>query len=833
MKRLYKFTLLSLTIVLFSLNIFAQNQTVKTPDSFVHNLSIENIDHLELVPPSHDLIKSEDLIDEKNGQMMKIARLLPVDANVDNSGTWTELDNGKMIWRLHMSSNGARSSVVHFDRFKLPAGSELWVYNPDHSVILGPYTSEDNIKGEEFSIGMIYGEDLIIEYSARMEKSDDGDIIPIKPDMQIAAYSYVYRGEDMFDNRAKGTGYGASDDCQVNINCSEGDNWRDEQKGVARIYCVEGWSAGYCTGTLVNNTSNDETPYFLTADHCGTDSDAGDFNQWIFKFNYESSGCTATSEPSGNSVTGCTRKSRSVLNGGSDFLLVELSTTATTLKNIGAVYNGWSRSTSASPSGVSIHHPSGDIKKISTYTSSLSSATYNGGTGNVGATGAHWVVYWASTTNGHGVTEPGSSGSPIFNNSGLVVGTLSGGLSYCDATGDPDLYGKFSYHWNSNGTASSEQLEYWLDPSSTGATTCEMLDPNIGGVVADFSGTPTLVAVGGQVSFTDLSSGGTITSRSWSFPGGSPSSSTAQNPTITYNTEGTYNVSLTVYTSGDNDTETKTGYITVTSGGGFSYDFEDCTDFAVDNFSPCTTYDGDESTTYGVDGVDFNNEGYTGAYMAFNSSTTSPESSESWDPHGGYKCGACFAATSPANDDWFITPQISLQNNSSLSFWAKSVTDTYGLERFKVLVSTTNNSTGSFSVISSGSYIEAPTSWTQYTADLSAYDGQSIYIAFQCVSYDAWAFLIDDLLVETSSSIENEIAESIHIYPNPSDGIITIALPESNAKISVKNMIGQEVTSLFTESEQTTIDLSTQDAGIYFIEIEMSSGKFTKKITLK
>jgi PKD repeat protein len=748
MRRIY-YLLLSI-FSLLSISTFAQINTGILPDSFKDKSNLDNVDHVFVEPPSMELIRIEDEIDEKNGQMYKVARLLPVDLTPQNSGTWDKLSDGTDIWRLRISSEGAKSCVLHFDYFELPVGSKLFVYNPDNSVILGPYTSEDNPLRAEYAIGVLFGNEAIIEYSAPKVKSEDGMVKdPIPPHIKISAFSYFYRGESLFDNRSgKGTGYGASDDCQVNVNCSEGNNWRKQQKGVARIYVVEGYSAGYCTGSLVNNTTQDGTPYFLTADHCGGTASASNMNQWIFRFNYESPGCTATSEPSGNNITGCVKKARGPIDGGSDFLLLQLNTTALNLKNIGAVYNGWRNNNVGSSSGVSIHHPSGDIKKISTYTTALSTATWSGG-----MTNAHWRVYWAQTANGHGVTEGGSSGSPIFDNNGLIIGTLSGGSSYCTATNQPDLYGKMSSHWTANGTTNDQQLKPWLDPSGS-ATQCQLYDPNDVGLVCNFSGTPTYLNAGGTVSFTDLSTGGTITSRSWTFQGGTPSTSTSANPVITYNTPGVYNVSLTVSTGTQNATETKNGYITVVSpGSGFTYDFEACTNFVVDQFSPCTTYDGDGSASFGSQSYDFTNEGYTGSYIAFNPSATTPAATGAWASNQGSKYGACFSATTPPNNDWFITPQISLQSNSSFSFWAKSVTNQWGLERFNVYISTTNNNIGSFIKISPGSYVEAPTTWTQYTYDLNAYNGQNVYLAIQCVSNDAFAFFIDDIKINTSPSV--------------------------------------------------------------------------------
>ena len=140
---------------------------------------------------------------------------------------------------------------------------------------------------------------------------------------------------------------------------------------------------------------------------------------------------------------------------GSDFLLVEVEDEIPS--NWDVYYAGWDASGSGSGSGVGIHHPSGDVKKVSTYTQNTSSIS-------LGAFGSHWRVYWVETVTDHGVTEGGSSGSHLFNEEGLSIGTLSAGLSACSNGGagagtgpnQPDYYGKMSYHWDDNPNPADE-----------------------------------------------------------------------------------------------------------------------------------------------------------------------------------------------------------------------------------------------------------------------------------------------------------------------------------------------------------------------------------------
>ena len=184
----------------------------------------------------------------------------------------------------------------------------------------------------------------------------------------------------------------------------------------------------------------------------------------------------------------------------------------------------------------------------------------------------------------------------------------------------------------------------------------------------------------------------------------------------------------------------------------FNDDFESYDDFVLE-FSPWTNIDVDGSDTYGMETIDWPNEYTPQAFIIFNPSMTTP-AVEDIVPHSGDKLAACFAAVpSPTNDDWLISPQVMVENGSEVSFWVKSYTDDYGLERFNVGVSTTDTDPGSFTIISASPYEEAPVEdWTEYTYSLAGYEGEAVYVAIQCVSVDAFILLVDDFSVGTAKA---------------------------------------------------------------------------------
>ncbi len=184
--------------------------------------------------------------------------------------------------------------------------------------------------------------------------------------------------------------------------------------------------------------------------------------------------------------------------------------------------------------------------------------------------------------------------------------------------------------------------------------------------------------------------------------------------------------------------------------------FETYQDFVL-NFSPWTTVDVDQSGTYGIDGVEFPNKYEPMAYMIFNPSQTSPPmTNPAIQPHTGAKFAASFASDGAVNNDWLITPPISLGTNSSLTLWVKSFTSQWGLERYRIGVSTTNTNPASFTIISGTGFLTAPaTAWEEKTFSLNDFNGQTVYIGIHCVSDDAFIFMVDDVVVTTEAATIN------------------------------------------------------------------------------
>jgi len=560
---------------------------------------------ITLPQPNMEAIRLEDVTRDRNGELYRIGVAGFTDITTSNAGSWTTSSTGDKVWQLHVKFAGAEALSFLFSTFKIYDNTTVDVFNTNGDRVHKTLTTADVLDHFQQNMALCFGDEMTLQISEPMGSKTS--------EIHIDRIMYNYRSTGN-PNVAK---INESDNCEINVNCSPvGDSWQDEKRGVARIYVVETSSAGWCSGNLVNNTAMDCKPLFLTALHCGVSTSASNSNQWKFYFRYESIGCTSPGTAGtldDNFITGCVRLANSNDNGGdsgSDFLLVQLGSlanqaaTVTTLKTaaFNAYWNGWDANNTASTGGVGIHHPAGDIKKISTFSGATSSTSWGGTVANT-----HWQLSWSANSNGHGVTEGGSSGSPLFNAAGRQIGTLTGGSSYCNALTSPDAYGKMAFHWTSNGAPANEQLKTYLDPGNTGAMLldgsadpCTAVTP--AAPVANFVGNPTTVNVGGTVAFTDQSTN-IPTSWAWSITPAtgwtySVGSASSQNPSVNFTVAGQYTISLTATNAIGSDNETKTNYITVTlttnpcTGASTTCDefIQNVSLNAINNTTACTNY---------------------------------------------------------------------------------------------------------------------------------------------------------------------------------------------------------------------------------------------------
>lgn len=394
------------------------------------------------------------------GAPLAISKIIRTRFNVVGDGNPMTLPNGEKICQLRIQAKGALALMLYYSAFYIPEGGKLFIYNATKTHVLGAYTSRTNPTTSKFATEFVAGDDIILEYV----EAPSGE----KPRIEIEKIGYGYDHLSITYNlRSEISG-----PCMVNINCEEGNEWQIQKKGVCWMLELIGEDGYACSGSLVNNTAEDMKPYILSAYHCTQGiATKEEYDQWIFYFNFEYSGCRNGSEVAPyQTLTGCSKVAFSPVDKGSDGLLLLLNQNIPDYYDV--FFNGWDRSNTAPQSGAGIHHPGGDYKKISTYGDvPVTSVTWtNSETSQTGASNAHWLIVFDQTPNGYSVTEGGSSGSPIFNENKLIVGTLSGGNSTCDNPSGINLYGKLFYHWNKFGGSDSLRMDKWLDPLKTGTT---------------------------------------------------------------------------------------------------------------------------------------------------------------------------------------------------------------------------------------------------------------------------------------------------------------------------------------------------------------------------
>ena len=264
--------------------------------------------------------------------------------------------------------------------------------------------------------------------------------------------------------------------------------------------------------------------------------------------------------------------------------------------------------------------------------------------------------------------------------------------------------------------------------------------------------------------------------------------------------------------------------------------FEDYEDFDIEILG-AYQWDLDESLTYGALNFDFENEEYVGTAIVFNSSAmtdadpSDPQDRTIWNARTGEKGLYMIAATSLLNDDYIITPRIDLTsvNAAQFSFWAKSLTEDYGLERFHVLLSTTSSNYFDFTVELSDGELQAPLEYTEYSYDLSDYEGQMVYLAIHYVAQDSFVFQMDDFLVQGNIlGIEDNLFNNFNHYITNNN--LVMSASSSLENIQLYNLLGQEVFSKSLSNTNETINISSLDTGIYIAKVSIQGKSKSFKI---
>lgn len=353
---------------------------------------------------------------------------------LENSGSWENLPDGSRLWRLQIKSDGAYSLNLIFDNFHLSENARLFVYTPDHKSILGAFTAQNNKPHGKFATAPTPGSSCILELN---EPSDEIG----RSHFTLTRIVHGYR--DIFFKLAKD--FGGAGACNININAPQGADWQIEKRAVALVITAGGHRL--CSGALVNNLREDYTQYFLTANHC-----LGEEESWIVMFNYESPYGSNSDGPTNYTIQGATLRASS---SASDFALLELTEPIPVEYNV--YFAGWNALATAATQTACIHHPMGDVKKISLDYQAPHSATWTNTPSY-----SHWQIVWDQ-----GTTEPGSSGGPLFDQNHRIVGQLHGGYASCDNPSGADYFGKLALSWDYL-SEPTKQLKYWLDPENTG-----------------------------------------------------------------------------------------------------------------------------------------------------------------------------------------------------------------------------------------------------------------------------------------------------------------------------------------------------------------------------
>lgn len=447
-----------ITLLLGSYSVKAQMSYGGEPYSFKNTISLA-VPTIEIEALDAEALLAEDAAMPGKDHALRIGVTKEVNYNILNSGRIDLLPEGGRVWRIAFHMKDATFTSMNFSTFNIPDGAELYLYTPDREYVIGKFTNKNLMEDGTFYPQEMPGEDIVVEY---YEPAG----VPFQGNLVIDQISQGYY--DFFHIKSTQGGIGnAEGTCHPNAICYDA-TWHAQ---INSVVCYTMTAGGYiymCSGSMINNTANDNKQYLLSANHCYNSGAS-----WKFYFKYQATSCSGSNGSILKTATGCSIKARDNYSSSSDFMLLEITGTINPTYDV--YLAGWNCGT-ATPteptSCAAIHHPGGDIKKFSI------PQTLRNGALVYSNMSRYWVTTWAYAT---GTTEQGSSGSALFNKDKLIVGQLYAGSSSCVATDEyhvgpsgEDFYGKLSNSWtNNNNSSNAKKLKPWLDPTNSGATTLQ------------------------------------------------------------------------------------------------------------------------------------------------------------------------------------------------------------------------------------------------------------------------------------------------------------------------------------------------------------------------
>jgi Trypsin-like peptidase domain len=379
---------------------------------------------------------------------------------LDKLGTMVKTATGGFVWTLSVMSADAQAIRVKFENFSLPKNVEMYFFGVG-TVVDGPYADTGRNGNGEFWTRSIASEKgiILVRSTGAISDLDRRGLSFV-----VSAVGHI-RGRPPQAVEKSHDSWPCSDNaaCVVDVNCVNTGPAAPAENAIAKLEWVSGQFINTCSGGLLADTDgSSQIPYFLTANHCFSSSNSS--METFFFYTTDScngacpDGLVSGGTPPPPSTTGVTV----VATGAAgDFTLVTLDETPPA----GVTYLGWNNAPIASTNGASLYRVSNANFGPQVY----SQHDVDTATGTCTGWPRGERIYSADIV---GATMGGSSGSPVVNSAGEVVGQLSGCCGFncgdvCDSASNATVDGALAFYWDS--------VSQFLDPPAgcTGDAECD------------------------------------------------------------------------------------------------------------------------------------------------------------------------------------------------------------------------------------------------------------------------------------------------------------------------------------------------------------------------